>query len=52
MLYGTDTWTMNGQKANKLLTTEMDFWRSSGSKSRKRKIRFLNVIFKTLMDKF
>jgi hypothetical protein len=29
LLYGADTWTLNTQQANKLLATEMDFWRSA-----------------------
>jgi hypothetical protein len=27
ILYGAETWTLNTQQANKLLATEMDFWR-------------------------
>jgi hypothetical protein len=38
LLYGAETWTLNTQQANKLLATEMDFWRSA-TKSRKRKVR-------------
>jgi hypothetical protein len=29
LLYGAETWTLNTQQANKLLATEMDFWRSA-----------------------
>jgi hypothetical protein len=29
LLYGEETWTLNTQQANKLLATEMDFWRSA-----------------------
>jgi hypothetical protein len=36
--YGAETWTLNTQQANKLLTTEMDFWRRSATKSRKEKV--------------
>jgi hypothetical protein len=27
LLYGAETWALNTQQANKLLATEMDFWR-------------------------
>jgi hypothetical protein len=39
LLYGAETRTLNTQQANKLLATEMDFWRSSVRKSRKEKVR-------------
>jgi hypothetical protein len=39
LLYGAETWTLNTQQANKLLATEMDFWRRSARKSRKEKAR-------------
>jgi hypothetical protein len=39
LLYGAETWTPNTQQANKLLTTEMDFWGRSAIKSRKEKVR-------------
>jgi hypothetical protein len=29
LLYGAEAWTLNTQQANKLLATEMDFWRRS-----------------------
>jgi hypothetical protein len=35
LLYGAETWSLNTQQANKLLATEMDFWRRSARKSRK-----------------
>jgi hypothetical protein len=38
LLYGAETWTLNTQQENKLLATEMDFWRSA-RKSRKEKVR-------------
>jgi hypothetical protein len=38
-LYGAETWTLNTQQANKLLATEMDFWRRSARKSWKEKVR-------------
>jgi hypothetical protein len=37
LLYGAETSTLNTQQANKLLATEMDFWRRSARKSRKEK---------------
>jgi hypothetical protein len=36
--YGAETWSLNTQQANKLLATEMDFWRRSARKSRKEKV--------------
>jgi hypothetical protein len=39
LLYGAETWTLNTQQANKLLATEMDFWRRSARKSRKENVR-------------
>jgi hypothetical protein len=30
--YGAETWSLNTQQANKLLATEMDFWRRSARK--------------------
>jgi hypothetical protein len=39
LLYGTEAWTLNTQQANKLLTTEMDFWRRSARKSRREEVR-------------
>jgi hypothetical protein len=39
LLYGAETWSLNTQQANKLLATEMDFWRRSAGKSRKEKVR-------------
>jgi hypothetical protein len=38
LLYGSETWALNTQQANKLLATEMDFWRRSARKSRKEKV--------------
>jgi hypothetical protein len=38
LLYGAETWTLNTQQANKLLATEIDFWKSA-RKSRKEKVR-------------
>jgi hypothetical protein len=32
LLYGAETWRLNTQQANKLLATEMDFWRRSARK--------------------
>jgi hypothetical protein len=48
LLYGTETWTLNTQQANKLLATEMDFWRRSARKSRKEKVR--NVTIREIME--
>jgi hypothetical protein len=39
LLYGAETWTLTTQQANKLLATEMDFWRRSARNSRKEKVR-------------
>jgi hypothetical protein len=39
LVYGAETWSLNTQQANKLLATEMDFWRRSARKSRKEKVR-------------
>jgi hypothetical protein len=39
LLYGADTLTLNTQQANRLLATEMDFWRRSARKWRKEKFR-------------
>jgi hypothetical protein len=43
LLYGAETWTLNTQQANKLLATEMDFWRRSARKSRKEKVRNVTI---------
>jgi hypothetical protein len=48
LLYGAETWTLNTQQANKLLATEMDFWRKSARKSRKEKVR--NVTIREVME--
>jgi hypothetical protein len=37
LLYGAETWTLYTRQANKLLATEMDFWRRSARKSREKK---------------
>jgi hypothetical protein len=47
LLYGAETWALNTQQANKLLATEMDFWRSA-RKSRKEKVR--NVTIRDIME--
>jgi hypothetical protein len=46
--YGAETWSLNTQQANKLLATEMDFWRRSDRKSRKEKV--LNVTIREIME--
>jgi hypothetical protein len=43
LLYGAETWTLNTQQANKLLATDMDFWRRSARKSRKEKVRNVTI---------
>jgi hypothetical protein len=48
LLYGAETWTLNTQQANKLLATEMDFWRRSARKSKKEKVR--NVTIGEIME--
>jgi hypothetical protein len=48
LLYGAETWTLNIQQANKLLATEMDFWRRSARKSRKEKVR--NVTIRDIVE--
>jgi hypothetical protein len=48
LLYGAETWTLNTQQANKLLATEMDFWRRSFRKSRKEKVR--NDTIRAIME--
>jgi Zn-dependent M16 (insulinase) family peptidase len=48
LLYGAETSSLNTQQANKLLVTEMDFWRRSARKSRKEKVR--NVTTREIME--
>jgi hypothetical protein len=48
LLYGAEAWTLNTQQANKLLATEMDFWRRSARNSRKGKAR--NVTIREIME--
>jgi hypothetical protein len=48
LLYGEKTWTLNTQQVNKLLATEMDFWRRSARKLRKEKVR--NVTIREIME--
>jgi hypothetical protein len=43
LIYGAETWTLNTQQANKLLATEMDFWRRHARKSRKEKVRHVTI---------
>ena len=33
MLYGSELWTMNQQRANRLTTVEMDFWRRAARRT-------------------
>jgi hypothetical protein len=39
LLHGAETWTLNTQQENKLLATEMGFWRRYARKSREEKVR-------------
>jgi hypothetical protein len=48
LLYVAETWTLNTQQANKLLATEMDFWRRSARRSRKETVR--NGTIKMIME--
>jgi hypothetical protein len=48
LLYEAETWTLNTQQANKLLATEMDFWRRYARKLRKEKV--LNVTIREVME--
>jgi hypothetical protein len=48
LLYGAETWILNTQQANKLLATEMNFWRRSATKSRKVKVR--NDTIRAIME--
>jgi hypothetical protein len=47
MLYGSETWTLNRRQKNKLLATEMDYWKQSARKSR-REIR--NTVIREMME--
>jgi hypothetical protein len=48
LLYGAETWTLNTEQANKLLATEMDFWKRSARKSKKEKVR--NGTIRAIME--
>jgi hypothetical protein len=48
LLYGVETWTINTQQANKLLTTEVVFCRRSARKLKKEKVR--NVTIREIME--
>jgi hypothetical protein len=48
LLYGAETRTLDTQQANKLLATEIDFWRRSARKSRKEKVR--NGTIRAIME--
>ena len=43
MFYNAETWTLGIHQVNKLLATEMDFWRRISRKSRKEKILNLKI---------
>jgi hypothetical protein len=47
LLHGAETWTLNTQQANKLLATEMDFWRFA-RKSMKEQAR--NTTIREVME--
>jgi hypothetical protein len=48
LLYRAETWTLNTQQANKLLATEVDFWKRSARESRKEKVR--NGTIRAIME--
>ena len=48
LIYRAETWTLNGRQKNKLLATEMDFWRRSAKKSRREKVK--NSVIRELMN--
>ena len=39
MVYGAEAWALGRHRANKLLVTEIKFWRSTARKTRKNKIK-------------
>jgi len=39
LTYGAEVWQLTKKSENKLLTTEMDFWRRTAGRSRQEKIR-------------
>jgi hypothetical protein len=48
MLYRSEMWTLNRRQQNKLLATEMDYWRWSARKSRGERIR--NIVIREMME--
>jgi hypothetical protein len=44
MTYGSETWTLSRRRRNKLLATEMVYWRRSVRKSRRQRIRNTVII--------
>jgi hypothetical protein len=48
MLYGSETWILNRRQQNKLLATEIDYWRCSTRKSRRERIR--NRVISEMME--
>jgi hypothetical protein len=48
ILYGSETWTLNRRQQNKLLATEMDYWKWSARKSRRERIR--NSVIREIME--
>ena len=43
MLYGSETWTINRKQASKLMATEMGYWRRTAMKSRRDKVRNVDI---------
>jgi hypothetical protein len=48
MLYGSEMWILNRRQQNKLLDTEMDYWRCSARKSRRERI--INRVISEMME--
>jgi hypothetical protein len=48
MPYGSETLALNRRQQNKLLATEMDYWRRSARKSRRESIR--NRVIREMID--
>jgi hypothetical protein len=47
-LYGSETWSLNRRQQNKLLATEMDYWKWSARMSRRERIR--NTVIRDIME--
>jgi hypothetical protein len=48
MLYRSETMTLNRKQQNKLLATEMYYWKRSAGKSRRERIR--NTVIREIME--